>query len=260
MSGKVLIVGGGHVAYQLLVAFGKAGVPLAGLASRTLSKGRDTLLKTGVDCELVGGRNLADTDADVILLAVPDQAVPEVQRLYNFREDQIVAHTSGAVAMSEITKGRPGCFYPLQSMTWGEPMDFRKVPVLVEAREQEDEDLLLEIAGKVSDKVRSVSSENRLRVHLAAVFVANFTNHMFHRAEDLLGMVGEPLSLFYPLMDEILEKAKRIGPKAAQTGPAVRRDEQTIQKHLDLLRDDQTLKALYELLTKDIQNLNPQSQ
>ena len=132
MSQSVAILGSGNLAFQLLTAFDKVGVPLAGLISRDLSQGAETLEKTKARCELVGGRNLTDLQADVIVLAVPDEAIQEVQRFYQFNPNHLLVHTSGAEPLTSLKSSRAGVFYPLQTFTWGVPVDFSIIPILVE--------------------------------------------------------------------------------------------------------------------------------
>ena len=255
MTASVAILGSGNMAFQLLTAFDKADVRLVGLISRDLTRGASTLEKTKARCELVGGRNLTDLDADVIILAVPDDSIEEVLRFYQFRPDHIVVHTSGAEPMSSVTHASSGVFYPLQTFTWGEPVDFKNVPILIEAMTDDVEIILRELATSLSANVQVMSSAARLKVHVAAVLVSNFTNHMYHRAEKWLAEQDLPFDILYPLIEETWGKAKRLGTAKAQTGPAMRNDQRTMTRHEKLI-EDANLKELYRLISQDIQRLS----
>jgi predicted short-subunit dehydrogenase-like oxidoreductase (DUF2520 family) len=255
MAASVAILGSGNMAFQLLTAFDKADVKLAGLISRHLTQGAETLERTKARCELVGGRNLTELEAEVIILAVPDDSIEEVLKFYQFHPDHIVVHTSGAEPMSSVTHGRSGVFYPLQTFTWGEPVDFKNVPILVEAMSDDVENVLNELARSISSNVRVMSSAARLKVHLAAVLASNFTNHMYHRAEKWLNEQELPFDILYPLIEETWAKAKRLGTAKAQTGPAVRNDQRTMDRHEKLITDP-NVKELYRLLSQDIQRLS----
>ncbi len=254
MAKSVAILGSGNMAFQLLTAFDKVNIPLKGLISRDLSRGDQTLQATKARCELVGGRDLTDLNTDIIILAVPDDSIPDVMRFYQFRSDQIIVHTSGAEPMNTLSHDHTGVFYPLQTFTWGEPVDFNNIPILIESSDQETEEALTEVAKGVSRTVKVASSEDRLKIHVAAVFVSNFTNHMYRRADDWLRSNDFSLDILYPLMEETLRKTKDIGPKKAQTGPAKRGDDQTIDRHMALI-DDDDLKRLYKLVSDDIRRL-----
>lgn len=254
MAPSVAILGSGNMAFQLLTAFDKADVKLVGLISRDLTQGAETIEKTKARCELVGGRNLTDLETDIIILAVPDDSIEEVLRFYQFNPDHVVVHTSGAEPMSSITHPRSGVFYPLQTFTWGEPVDFSKIPILIEAMSEDVERMLWNLAGEVSPNVQVMSSTARLKVHVAAVLVSNFTNHMFHRAEKWLAEQDQTLEILYPLIEEQWAKAKRLGTAKAQTGPAVRNDKRTMVRHEKLILDPH-LKELYRLISEDIQRL-----
>ncbi len=251
MSLSVAILGSGNTAYHLLRAFNSSDVHLAGLISRDLAKGRETLEASGANCGLIGGSIQTELEADVVILAVPESALTKVVRFYTFREDQVVVHTSGAEPMSTLNFQNSGVFYPLQTMTWGQPMDFSNVPILIEGSNDQVESKLIDLAEAITSQVRMASSEERLHYHAAAVIASNFTNHLIGKAESFLATRGLTMDVLFPLIEETVRKAKRIGAKKAQTGPALRGDEATMNRHLELISED-AMKDLYRLLSEDI--------
>lgn len=248
---RVAILGSGNMAFQLLQAFDKGGVKLNGLISRDLGKGRETLETTGAKCELVGGLHLGELEADIIILAIPESSIQKVLRMYEFNPDHILVHTSGAEPMRSLHLEQVGVFYPLQTLTWGEYIDLSNVPILVEGSNIAVEEKLLELGRQVSSKVQVMSSDDRLRVHLAAVLACNFPNHLLERARQVLAVRDMNLDLLFPLIDETIRKMQKVGPRVAQTGPALRGDQQTLARHLDMI-EDVALKKIYGLISQDI--------
>ena len=254
MSNSVAILGSGNMAFQLLSVFDKTSVPLRGLISRDPTRGASTLESTSAKCKLVTGRNLLELETDFIILAVPDDAIEEVLRTYQFHSDHILVHTSGAASIDIIGHERTGVFYPLQTLIWGKSVDFSEIPILVEGSSLSIESALSDLANTLSKTVQLASSETRLKIHLAAVLVSNFTNHLYHRAQKWLTENDLPLDILYPLIDETLRKAKQLGPEKAQTGPAKRGDWKTLDLHENLIKDE-SLKNVYQAISNDIKNI-----
>lgn len=239
--------------YHLLKAFTDTEVELSGLISRDLGEGMKTLEASKAKCGLIGGLHLAEVEADIIILAVPENAIDKVQRMYEFGPEQIIVHTSGSESMDSLHHERVGVFYPLQTLTWGKDVDFTKVPVLIEGSSISVEEKLLDLAQSISTNVSAISSSARRDIHLAAVLASNFPNHLFRKSEEILERHSLGLDLLSPLIIETLKKALSVGPANAQTGPARRGDAGTIRKHLEMITDP-GLREIYELLSKDIRS------
>jgi predicted short-subunit dehydrogenase-like oxidoreductase (DUF2520 family) len=112
--------------------------------------------------------------------------------------------------------------------------------------------LIKTLAASITDSVYELTSENRKYLHLAAVFACNFANHCYSAAADLLEKHGIPFQVMLPLIDETAEKVHHLAPWEAQTGPAVRYDENVMQKHLALLRETPNYEEIYKLMSKSI--------
>jgi len=93
-----------------------------------------------------------------------------------------------------------------------------------------------------------LNSDERLKIHLAAVFVSNFINYMVGLAFDL----SKPNQTFLmPLAIETVRKAFLYEhPSLVQTGPAKRGDINTLEKHLKLLNGMKEHREVYEILSK----------
>jgi len=188
-------------------------------------------------------------DFDVAIIAVSDYAIAEVSKHI---ESPLVVHTSGSSHIDVLqNKNRKGVFYPLQTFTKGKTVDFSKIPICAEARTEEDEKMLGSLASRLRSGFYNIGSEERKYIHVAAVFVNNFANHMFKTAWDILEEHHIPNSILQPLIKETIDKIERLTPEEAQTGPAIRNDEKTIKNHLTLLNDSQ--KKLYQAITESIQ-------
>lgn len=243
---RVVVIGSGNVAHHLVKALTAAsGISLESIVARNPDKLNDLTVKIISSYEDI-------SEADVYIIAVSDKAINEVSAKLPF-SNRLVVHTSGTAPIAELDeKNKRGVFYPLQTFSKEKEIDFKKVPVCLEAESEEDYDLLEQLASSVSDSVYRIDSSQRRALHVAAVFAANFSNHMYTLAESVCRDHTMPFDLLKPLITEVAAKVQQLSPALAQTGPAVRHDEETIQRHLDLL-NDQNQKNIYLLLTRSIQ-------
>lgn len=190
-------------------------------------------------------------NADIYILAVSDDAISELSSQLPF-ENRFVVHTSGSVSAYDIDKkNRRGVFYPLQTFSKSADVDFSEVPICLETLVRTDYKLLKTLAVSVSNHTKRVNSDQRASLHLAAVFVNNFTNQMYRIAHEITESQGAEFDMLKPLILETAKKVQDMSPYKAQTGPAKRNDKKTIKKHLKAL-DKEHHKAIYNLLTESI--------
>lgn len=225
---SVAIIGNGNVATHLHNAFLKAEVvKVIQVSSRKLE-------------------NIPKTD--VTIIAVSDDAIAEVSAKIN---NSFVVHTSGSFALEDLKNTtRKGVFYMLQSFSKDKKVNFSSVPFCLEATNKDDYIVLEKLAKSIGNKIYKINSEQRKKLHVAAVFVNNFTNHLYKIGNDICQENNIPFDILQPLIDETSEKIKELSPKQAQTGPAVRNDKKTIKNHLALL--DKQQQKIYKILTKSI--------
>lgn len=191
--------------------------------------------------------------ADVYIIGIPDDAIAAVSERLPFR-DRLVVHTSGSVAMNTLsTHNRKGVFYPLQTFSKARSVAFKVIPICIEAEHASDLLLLQHLGHILSEEVLEIPSEARAKLHLAAVFVNNFVNHLYHISEALLSEHQLDFGLLHPLIAETARKIETLTPSEAQTGPAKRNDKKTIENHLHLLEGSE-YSALYQLLTNSIRD------
>jgi|TARA_B110000908_G_scaffold87745_1_gene104665 predicted short-subunit dehydrogenase-like oxidoreductase (DUF2520 family) len=229
---SVLIIGNGNVASHLVKAFLKVDAfHVTQLNSRELN-------------------NIPK--ATITILAVSDDAIAVVSAKV---KNALVVHTSGSFPLEGLKNTtRKGVFYMLQTFSKEKEVDFATVPFCLEAENKEDYLLLETVAKAIGVKIYTINARQRKALHVAAVFVNNFTNHLYKIGNDICEEHQVPFEILHPLIQETSEKIKTLSPEKAQTGPAIRNDDKTIENHLELLEKKQQL--IYKLITQSIKNGN----
>ncbi len=249
---RVVIIGGGNLAESVALAISQcAELSLEQIYVRKAERGEELSALTGAPYTTCT-EELAT--ADLYILAVSDGAIAELSESLPFAEGAIVAHTAGSTPLSAIDSGlRRAVFYPMQTFTRGRRVDFSVVPIFVEADEEEVLTEVEDIAKLLTKSVYRLSSEHRQRLHLSAVFVSNFVNAMYIAGEELVGASGLPFDVLKPLIEEVTSKAVTSStPRAVQSGPAIRGDEKTIERHCAMLEDREDLQEIYKNISKYI--------
>ncbi|WP_430613321.1 Rossmann-like and DUF2520 domain-containing protein [Flavobacterium sp. JP2137] len=244
----VSIIGSGKVAHHLILhLLEQEGIHLKQVFARRTAK-----LPAYLPQDRIVSRYEDLVPADLMLLAVSDDAIEQVSAAIPL-SDQLIAHTSGGSSIEAI-KGphRAGVFYMLQTFSLEKHLDFSKIPFCLEATQASDFELLEKVALKFSEKVFNINSEQRKSIHVAAVFVSNFVNHMYVLGSQICKDNQVPFDILKPLISETADKIQTLSPLKAQTGPAVRKDKKTIEKHLEFLVDPQ-LRNIYQMITQSIQ-------
>ena len=248
MAIHINIIGAGNMAYQLTRAFyNHPEVRLQQLYNRSeLSPEFNAF-------EIEKTHNLSLLHpADVCIITVKDEAITEVSEKIPL-ENQLVVHTSGNTSIEAIdSKNRRGVFYPLQTMNKQTIVDFEKVPFCLEAENTNDFYLLQRLASLLSTKIYALNSYQRRVLHLAAVFMNNFSNHLVYISQQICKENEVPFEILQPLLNETFAKLQNTSAFDAQTGPARRNDSLTISNHLAMLSDN--YKEIYDIITKSIIN------
>ena len=200
--------------------------------------------------------NFSKSCANVFIIAVKDDAIKSVIKELIIPENSILVHTSGAILIDVLKEKTTnyGIFYPLQTFTKGREINFYEVPILLEASNKFTQYKLTFLAQLISKKVCFYNSTQRASIHLAAVFASNFTTKLLDISNSILTTKEIDFTILKPLVEETIKKTFDIGAKKAQTGPAIRNDEDTITKHLELISDNLEYKELYTLITQLIKN------
>ncbi len=251
MSLKVVFIGAGNLASQLSKAIQNNGFKIIQVYSR--SKKSATELAEILSVSYTTNIKEIDKNADIYFIALKDSVIKEVLAQIDF-QNKLIVHCSGSLPLSVLTDYSDNCgvFYPLQTFTKSRFVDFSEIPVFIESEKKENEELLKSIAEKVSEKVENMGSEQRKILHVSAVFACNFVNYMYTVAADILKSNNISFDVIKPLILETARKVQEMEPVLAQTGPAVRFDENVINEHLKELENFGDYHELYKSISKRI--------
>ncbi len=243
----VAVIGAGNVAQHLILAFQKAkDIQLVQVLARKPKQLTNLLGSHGIISEYSQLK-----EVDLYIIAVSDNAIATVSSQIPFK-NKLVVHTSGSMELNVLdSKNRKGVFYPLQTFSKAKPLDFSQIPIALEAENESDYTVLETVANAISTQVHHINSEQRKALHIAAVFVCNFTNHLYKIGNDICIENNLSFDLLKPLILETADKIITLSPTDAQTGPAKREDTVTINAHLNFLKNH-TQKDIYKLLTQSI--------
>ena len=246
---QIVLIGSGNVAFHLAKAFTEAQIPISQIFGRNTTE----LQKISEQFSIpFSTETLAD--ADLYIISVSDSSITEVSSLIK-NKNVLVAHTSGSVSREALSGNfRKSVFYPLQTFSKSKNLDYSKIPFFIDAENENDEEILKNLASKISKNVMLANDEKRKYIHLTAVFACNFVNHLYARAKEISDSQGIPFDYFLPLIDETTQKIHELEPKLAQTGPAIRNDEKVLKLHESLLTDEEKLK-IYKTLNESIKKM-----
>ncbi|MBC7536568.1 MAG: DUF2520 domain-containing protein [Ferruginibacter sp.] len=249
---KVVMIGSGNVATVLSRLLIKNNHSIVQVISRNIDHARVLADELNVNYSDLTGQ--PDESADMIILAVSDFAIMEGLPHMHFN-NKLIVHTAGSVS-KEVLKdlsSNYGVLYPLQSLVKDAAI-IPEIPFLVDGNEEQVIACLEDFAGTLSPIVQRVNDENRLKLHAAAVIVSNFTNHLFSIAEKFCNTENVDFNMLKPLIMETAHRIQHASPSQLQTGPAVRKDIQTLDKHLRILVNHPKLRTTYLRLTDSIMN------
>lgn len=260
---KISIVGAGRVAQNLAIALVKGGHEVVSVRDRTIARAEKlaALLRETAGVMVAVSDDLREVEecVECAIFSIADDALNGVIGDFRAGRDLLCLHTAGSVNMNvwEGCTEHCGVLYPLQTFSEvGEAgaVDFGKLPLFVEASGSGELEKVERLARSLSSEVFKLSSEERRWLHVSAVFGCNFVNALYGAAEDCLKSIGLPLSVLYGLIDETAAKVHRMGPREAQTGPAVRGDTRVMEGQMRLLEGKPELREVYELLSRRIRN------
>ena len=244
---SVVLFGSGNVAMHLFNAFLKTDeVDVVQVYSRSPKslKSIEKITKTTSSLSQIA-------EADVYIICITDDNICNFSKKLRFHK-KLVVHTSGSIPLNQIANhNRRGVFYPLQTFTKDKPVDFKSIPICLEAENDNDLKTLFFIANSISGLTYDIDSNQRKVIHTAAVFANNFVNHLYSIAEDLCNDEHIPFDILKPLILETAEKIKDSSPKDIQTGPAKRDDRDVMFNQMTSLKSE-THQEIYKLITSSI--------
>lgn len=253
---KIVLIGAGNLATHLGKALHAAGHDMVQVFSRTMQSAET--LASLLDAEPLTDMAQVRDDADVYIFSVKDSALEQLISQLCGGEKKVFLHTAGSMPMS-VFRGKAlhyGVLYPMQTFSKQREVDFSIIPCFIEANDEFALKQIEGLAGQISHRVFQLSSEDRKYLHLSAVFACNFANHCYAASQELLQQHGIPFDVMLPLIDETAAKVHGMTPKEAQTGPAVRYDENVIDKQIQLLENQPYFQKIYDCMSKSIHELN----
>ncbi len=250
---KIALIGAGNLATVLGHALCNAQHDIVQVYSRTMAAAN--LLAERLNAVPTDSLDEITNDADLYIIALKDSILDAViDKICPVRSDKLFVHTAGSMPL-DMFRGRAvhyGVFYPMQTFSKTRIVDFRNIPVFLEADSSLTMQTIAEMAQSVSNNVRELSSADRRYLHLAAVWACNYANHCYDMAAEMLQKVGLPFDIMLPLTDETARKVHELSPREAQTGPAIRYDENIIEAQMRLMDDNPRAQQLYQLMAQSI--------
>lgn len=251
---KIVFIGAGNVATNLATQLYNQSCNIAQIYSRTIESAENLAKK--VNASYTNDINLVITNADLYIFSVKDSILEDLLSRLPANKG-IWIHTAGSISINIFEKYslRYGVIYPFQTFSKNIKADWKNIPVFIEASDNDTLKEIRDIACSLSDNVRELSSENRKYIHLTGVFACNFTNYMYTLSAEILKKIGLEFDITLPLIDETCNKVHILSPFEAQTGPAIRFDENVITKHLQLIDDEKT-REIYRLISEGIYEIH----
>lgn len=252
---RISFIGAGNVASHLAIKLYQEGFEIVSVLSRGDSAQRLAAMVQSKAANTI--RQFVKSKTDLIIIAINDDNIQPMAHSLSGKIDEstIVVHTSGATSsISDSKIVNTGVFYPLQSFRKNKPLDFTQIPFLITGNDQETESSLFQLANKLSKNIQVVSDQQRLALHVAAVFANNFTTEMYILAERICQEHSMDFKTLLPLIMETTSRMEDESPKNLMTGPAIRNDKKTIKKHQHLLTSSPEILKIYNNITKIIQN------
>lgn len=256
---KIVLIGAGNLATHLGKALHAAGHDMVQVFSRTMQSAET--LASLLDAEPLTDMAQVRDDADVYIFSVKDSALEQLISQLCGGEKKVFLHTAGSMPMSVFREKalHYGVLYPMQTFSKQREVDFSIIPCFIEANDEFALKQIEGLAGQISHRVYQLSSEDRKYLHLSAVFACNFANHCYAASQELLQQHGIPFDVMLPLIDETAAKVHGMNPKEAQTGPAVRYDENVIGKQIQLLENQPYFQKIYDCMSKSIHELESEN-
>lgn len=250
---RIVLIGAGNLATNLGKALLQQGLDILQVYSRTLKSA--SILAETLGASSTDNLDKINPDADVYIISISDGAISEVVPvLCKGKEQKVFLHTAGSVPIT-VFEGMAlhyGVLYPMQTFSKDKQVNFNDIPCFIEGNDKMAFETIRNLADSISDNVRTLDSNTRKHLHLAAVFACNFVNHCYEISSEILAKHNIPFDVMLPLIDETSRKIHTLTPLKAQTGPAIRYDKNIIRMQSDLLKDNPMFKQIYECMSMSI--------
>lgn len=252
MINRIIILGSGNVAFHFCKAATIAGLEIIQIYSRNSQTASQ--LAQIANCSSISKIEEINSNADAYIFAMNDAADVETAKIININPGKIMIHTAGSLSMNIFKEktSNYGVFYPFQTFSRNAKLDFSQVPFCLEASNKETLEQLIKLSSRLRCKHYIIDEEQRKVLHLSGVFACNYMTHCITIGEKILEKEGIDKNILNPLIKQSFDKIIEYGAYDSQTGPARRNDKETIQKHVDFLKNDEILSDIYSLMSKNI--------
>ncbi len=249
---NIAIIGSGNIATYFATKLFEGGHTIVQIISPTLENAQ--ALASRFHCAYSSNTNELSDQAEMCILAVKDDIIKTILLQTDFK-NKFLIHTAGSVTLNDLSGASPnlGCMWCMYSINKNHLPERTNIPLIINAANNDTLEKIKTLADCISSSVYSLSDEQKLTAHLAAVFANNFANHMFTIGQDILQQEQIPFDLLIPLIENTVEKLTYTSPDKLQTGPAIRNDKGTMAKHIELLKSHDDYRNIYTLLTESIQ-------
>jgi len=251
---SISFIGSGNLAWHLAPAFDNAGYSVREVFSRS-PQHAESLSERLYQAEVKATLDFSTSPSRIFIIAVSDNAIKDIAQEIILPDESLLVHTSGSVSIGELNfaaAAATGVFYPLQSFSKSRKAEFKRLPIFVESPDAEAEEVLFEMGRSLEGNIQKMDSDQRLILHLMAVFASNFSNHILTLTQQIGNQHAIDFDWMKPLIKETIEKSLALGPINAQTGPAKRGDLLVLDKHLELIKEDETLAEIYRVISQHI--------
>ncbi len=253
-TNTVSFIGSGNLAWHLAPALDNTDFAVREIYSRNPVHAA-ALVERLYQAQVKATLDFSTSTSRIFIIATSDEAIEEIAQEIVLPENAMLIHTSGSQPLSLLGYAATpniGVFYPLQTFSKANKIDFKEIPIFLESENSETEKVLHAMAKAISKNFFKITSQERKALHVSAVFAANFTNHMLLIAQELMRENNLSFDWLKPLIAEMINKSLTIGPENAQTGPARRGDFEILDKHLEFLSGDEQVAELYKLISQHI--------
>lgn len=250
---KIVLIGAGNVATHLGKALLQAGHDILQVYSRTMESA--TKVAKTVGAVPTNTLESITNTADIYIISLKDSVLAELlPKICKGRENSVIVHTAGSMSIDIFRDYAKhyGVLYPMQTFSKQRDLDFSEVPCFLEANDEHATNVIRSLAASISSNLYFLSSEDRRHLHLSAVWACNFVNHCYDISQTILAQHNIPFSVMLPLIDETVRKIHDLPPHKAQTGPAVRYDENVIHAQAELMNANPLLRDIYERMSQSI--------
>ena len=251
---RCALIGAGNVAWHLGPELENAGYAVHEVYSRN-PRNAATLVERLYHAEVKKDLDFSSSSSQLFIICVSDDAIKDVVTEIALPEESILVHTSGAQPLSILDYAATehiGVLYPLQTFSKQRKISFKEIPIFIESDDMPVINVLSDIAESIASRAVIIDSKSRKALHIAAVFACNFTNHMLTLSKSISESNDLDFGLLQPLIVETITKSLEIGPEFSQTGPAIRKDLQTLDNHLEFLANDEEVQKIYRIITQHI--------